>query len=419
MSSPSANAQRPSHVRWNSSWFLTDTTAFCFGLAFFDGITVLPVVLQSLGASDIHIGFTRLIAILGFTIPSLLASHYIHGRLYHKGFLIWTCLVARLGLLTLPIVLLHSVHNPTFALYWVIGVWSVFWFVDGFAAISWFDIMAKAIPQRMRGRFFGAMQMLSGVAAMAAAWVLGKLETNGMMEHVQFAVLGGLWALGAALSLVALMMLREPKGVEHNGERPSLLEFLKRVVPLMKVNRNLSLLIVSRIFLEAGGIVAAFYILYAPESLAEAMVLAAQVLVVRNVGRILGGPLWAYLADRYSPVAGYRGVAVVVTIVPLLVLSAELQMPWLFFVAMFLMGTAEDGLWSMFTNAMYSFVGDEDRSLAIGVSYVLLTPIAVYGILGGFLLEMQVPFGWVVALSAVLCGVGLLYSWRLTQECVT
>lgn len=419
MSSPSANAQRPSHVRWNSSWFLTDTTAFCFGLAFFDSITVLPVLLQSLGASDIHIGFTRLIAILGFTIPSLLASHYIHGRLYHKGFLIWTCLVARLGLLTLPIVLLYSVHNPTFALYWVIGVWSVFWFVDGFAAISWFDIMAKAIPQRMRGRFFGAMQMLSGVAAMAAAWVLGKLETNGMMEHVQFAVLGGLWALGAALSLVALMMLREPKGVEHNGERPSLLEFLKRVVPLMKVNRNLSLLIVSRIFLEAGGIVAAFYILYAPESLAEAMVLAAQVLVVRNVGRILGGPLWAYLADRYSPVAGYRGVAVAVTIVPLLVLSAELQMPWLFFVAMFLMGTAEDGLWSMFTNSMYSFVGDEDRSLAIGVSYVLLTPIAVYGILGGFLLEMQVPFGWVVALSAVLCGVGLLYSWRLTQECVT
>src|SRR5258708_18909117 len=81
------------HFRRNFIVLLIDACAFFAGLAFFDSTTVLPVLLSKLGASDWQIGLTRLIQTLGFTLPSLVAAHYIHGRANHRSFLLKVCLI--------------------------------------------------------------------------------------------------------------------------------------------------------------------------------------------------------------------------------------------------------------------------------------------------------------------------------------
>src|SRR5229473_1413662 len=94
------------HFRRNFAVLLIDACAFFAGLAFFDATTVLPVLLAKLGAQDWQIGFTRLVQTLGFTLPALLAAHRIHGRARHKSFMLTATSVGRIGLLTLPPVLL-------------------------------------------------------------------------------------------------------------------------------------------------------------------------------------------------------------------------------------------------------------------------------------------------------------------------
>src|SRR5207237_597220 len=73
------------HFRRNFAVLLVDACAFFAGLAFFDSTTVLPVLLAKVGAADWQIGLTRLIQTLGFTLPAVLAAHYIHGRATHRG----------------------------------------------------------------------------------------------------------------------------------------------------------------------------------------------------------------------------------------------------------------------------------------------------------------------------------------------
>src|SRR5262249_7315967 len=149
------------HFRWNFGVLLIDASAFFMGLAFFDSTTVLPVLLSKLGAANWQIGLTRFIQTLGFTLPSLLGAHYIHGLANHKSYLLRVCAVARAAFLLLPIILIQSgERRPAVALAILLAVYSILWLGDGAGAVSWFDIVAKTIPLRVRGRFFGAMQSM-------------------------------------------------------------------------------------------------------------------------------------------------------------------------------------------------------------------------------------------------------------------
>lgn len=405
-----AESYRDRHLRWNFGTIVIDCALFAFGNAVFDGATVLPLLLARLNASDTLIGFTRLVQTLGFTLPALLAAHYIHGRPYHKRFLVTAAGVARAGILTMPVALmLFAVDRPSWVVAWFFVVFGVFWMVDGGSAVSWYDIVGKTIPSRVRGRFFGTMQFASGLLAVAAAAIVTSVFENRSLQFpTDFAVLAGFWALGVALSWIALAMIREPVGVDDGGEKPGFLDFVRLAPVLLRRNAQVRRLILTRLMLDGASLAVPFYVLYAQRDLLVPAYMVGAYLGVKSVGRVVSGPLWGLVSDRLGATVGFAVMAAAVAVAPAMALMSQGGAAWLLLVAFFLLGAAEDGLWMTFSTALLNASEDRDRPLTMGIAAIFQTPAALYGPLGGLLATgagYLVVFG--SALGFACCGLGL------------
>lgn len=267
---PRSEAER--HFRWNFVALVVDVSTFVLGLAFMDAATVLPIFLARLGAGSAGVGLAQAIQTLGLMLPPLFAAHRIHGRARHKSFLLLVCSVGRGGLLTLPpVLLLWGRTHPGWVLAWFYVVYALFWAMDGACHPSWMDIVAKTIPARSRGRLFGTTQVLGGVLAAAAGWAVHAiLRSERLPFPREFALLILLWCAGAAASLVALWMIREPQGDHEedppdgeNGGRMPLRRYLARAPGFLRANPRLARIIGVQILLGGAMLATPFYTLFA------------------------------------------------------------------------------------------------------------------------------------------------------------
>jgi len=405
------------HFRRNAALLISEAGAFMAGLAFFDSGTVYPLLLAKLGASDVLIGASRLVQVLGYTLPALVAAHRIHGRANHKSFMLATCAMARVGLCTLPVALLYlSVQRPGFALAWVFSIVALFWLMDGACAVSWFDIVAKAVPARVRGRFFGIMQTVAGLLAIGAGLLVQRILRSPALPYPQnFALLGGLWFAGAMLSQLGLTLIVEPPGVQDKEEtRPSFVEYLRRTPVLLHRYPRLRGLIITRVFLDGAMLAAPFYVLFAQRDLGASLSVAGVYTVAQNIGRVATGPLWGWLSDRVGTTASVRTIAVCILLAPVLALSSTEERAWLMVLVFGLMGAVMDGVWMVMSTALLESVREEDRPLAVGVASVCQTPSALYGPAGGFLAGVT-SYRTVFTVAAGISLLGVVSSFRLPR----
>ncbi len=399
------------HFRWNFSVLLIDACGYFAGLTFFDSNTVVPVLLARLGAQDWLIGLSRLIQTLGFTLPALIAAHYIHDRPNHKSFLLVCAIFARLGIFCLPpLLLVYGATRPDVVLAGFVAAYAVFWLMDGACAVSWFDIVAKCIPIRWRGRFFGVMQMGNGLLAMGAGYIVSVvLRPGGFPFPANFALLAAFWCAGGVVSQGALFLIREPDGAiaQIASARPSLAEYLRRVVPLLKENPRIRRLLVTRLLLDASGLASPFYVLFAQRDLHVSLRMVGIYAVCQSLGKVCTGPLWGWITDHRSPATGLRSVAVAVALAPMAAVLAAHGPAWVMFAVFFLVGAVQDGVWIAANNVLLESVDEAKRPLAIGVASVCLTPSAGYGLIGGILTGVA-GYPTVFGLTLVLTAAGVV-----------
>lgn len=402
------------HFRRNAALLVAEAASFMCGLAFFDSSTVYPVLLRKLGASDALIGMTRLVQVLGYTLPALIAAHYIHGRALHKGFMLTTCAIARVGLFTIPLVLLVADSRPSLALAWVISVTALFWLMDGACAVSWFDIVAKAIPVRVRGRFFGAMQLSAGLCAAGAGLVAASVLNSPAWPYpLNFAILGSFWFVGAMGSQLGLSMIVEPPGTAGGEEqRPTFTQYVRLAVPMLRGSPRLRMLIVTRILLDGAGIAAPFYVLFAQRELGVSLRMVGLYTVAQSIGRIAAGPLWGWLSDRFGTTVGVRGIALTIACTPIVALLSLTGEPWLMFGVFALLGAVMDGVWMVMSTALLEAANESERPLAVGVASVCQTPSAVYGPIGG-LIAAALGYHAVFAAAAGVSATGVVAAFAI------
>lgn len=408
------------HFRRNFGLLIAEAGAFMAGIAFFDGSTVYPLLLARLGASDALIGGARLVQVLGFTLPALFAAHYIHGRAKHKRFMLTTCALARVPLCTVPIAILFvSPKHPSIALACVFAVIAFFYLMDGACAVSWFDIVAKTIPARVRGRFFGVMQTTAGLFAIGAGVAVHHvLRSPALPYPTNFALLASLWFAGAMMSQLGLTLVYEPPGAEASPDsRLTLSDYLRQAGPLLRSSPRLRALIITRVLLDGAGLAAPFYVLFAQRDLGTSLQMAGVYTIAQNAGRVSTGPLWGWLSDRVGTGAAVRSIAFCIVLTPCMALLATTPTAWIMIIVFALMGAVMDGVWMVMSTALLEAVPAKDRPLAVGVASVCQTPSAVYGPLGG-VLAGKTSYRFVFAVAAAFGLLGLISALRLrTARC--
>ncbi len=394
----SRGEQSTEHTRWNFAIIVTESTFFMAGLAWVDPSAVLPLFVRHLTPSTVIIGAIAMVQQLGWKLPQVFMAAVLGHRPHKLPFLRWPVLLGRLPFLAFVVYLwMVGVSNAAVVIWFLIIGYSCISLGNGFLGISWNDIIAKSIPSRLRGRFFGTMQFTTAIAAFGVGfvvrWVLGPA---GPGFPTDYTLLFTAVAVSLTLSTIACWLVREP--IRPALDRPqSFGTILRGIVPMLRGQRAFRSLVVTALFGFSIAFATSFYVVFAKQELGVPEATAGIYIWAMTIGGAAASILWGYLNDSRGPRAVLRGAGTLVTATPLLAVlipaAAEAvpalsrALPSLFAVVFLSGGSSIGAMWMGSTNYLFELADDADRPRYLGVFHLCTLPGALGAFVIGWLLN--------------------------------
>lgn len=399
-------------VRRSFRFLSVDGTCYIVGLAFLDQATVLPAFLATLTGSSALIGAIIAIRPAGLFLPQLWSAHYLSGRVLHKPYLIKVAIVARIAIALLALVLLFARPDQRKMILWVfILTYVAFWLSEGAAGVSVMDLVAKTIPERLRGRLFGLMHFVGGLLTAAAGLLTGlMLSVRGPSFPINYAILMSVGALLFAVSLAALSRVREPVGVADTRDRDFLV-YVARIGVLLSGHRQLQRLLLVQLLIGSHALALPFYVLYARES-GVGSGLIGVFLSLQAVGTVVAGGVAGYLSDQRGPKCVIVLTVFFVMAAPLLALLAGGASVWTYGLIFLLIGGVFGSSWIGLNNYLLELASAESRRSYIGLMNSANLPSMLFPFIGGLIVQWasyQAAFvvSAVLAVAALILALGL------------
>lgn len=399
------------YARRNFWLNVLDGSAFLFGISMVSRFTVLPLVVERLSDARWLQGLIPAIFYAGWLIPGLFMAPLVKAMPQRKAWIMRATIGERLPYLALGLVLLFAPGLPPALLLTIIfTLYAIFAVCAGLTSTAWQDFIARVIPARSWGTFFG---LQSGVGGMFG--VGGAAIATAILASQPFPQSVGILALicfaSMVLSYLFLGLTVEPP--QAVGPRQPMMAFLRGIGPLLQRDMMFRRYLFSRAAIALGltghsFLTAAALERFSPSptqiGIFTAALLAAQALA--NVG--LGA-----LADRW----GHKQVLELAAGLGMLALALALFVPdanW--FVPIFmLVGTAQAGYQLAGFTLVFAFSPPAERPTYIGVANTALAPVSALGPLLAGLLATATSYGVVFIVLALigLAGLAVLH-WQVT-----
>lgn len=413
------------HTRWNFVIIVLDASFFMAGWAFLDPTAVLPQLVATLTTSKVLIGLVGTIQRAGWLIPQLLGASFVLHRERKLPFVLYPCLISRLPFYALAALMFTpwAAQHPGALLWLLIAGYAIFCFGDGLTGVPWHDIIARSIPPTLRGRFFGSMQFTSGLLAIGAAQVVGKvLDDPTLPFPSNYGLLFCCLCVGLTLSSLCLALIREPKSVAVD-ERQSFLALFLSIPSTLRTYPRLTRLIIAQNLCGLAGLAVSFYAVYAYQELGLPVSASGRFITAGILGAVGCSFLWAYLHDRKGSTRVLRGVSLLLFLVPASALALPplahaagltSALPYLYAVVFFLSGATGGGWWMGFTNYTMEISPEEKRPLFLGLQAFLSGPTVIWPTVGGVLLKVM-PYQALFAIVMATSVISALYVRRLPE----
>lgn len=278
-----------------------DFGLFLIGLAFASQSTVLPAFAVYLGAPNVVIGAIPAVMTVGWFLPSLFVASHTAALARRLPFVMRWTIWERVPLLVLALAAFAFADAlPSLALAVMLGSLLVMSTVGGLLMPAWMDVVGRAIPTAMRGRFFAVTTAVAACGGLGAsfviAWVLGAVPAPG-----SYGVCFLIAAAFMAVSYIALAVVREPPTAPLAGRTP-LGPYLRAIPALLRRDTNFARYLAARVFGVLGAMGIAFYTVYALRAYHAAPRDVGAFTTVLYAGQIAGTLAFGWLADR----AGHR-----------------------------------------------------------------------------------------------------------------
>ena len=410
MQTESAEMLLQRYARRNFWLNVFDGVAFVFGMSMVSRYTVLPLFVSRLSSERWLQGLIPALTQVGALLPALFMAPLTASLARRKPLILAVTIGERVPWLALGLVLLLWPHLPAATLLAIFfALYTIYMFSGGFVSIAWQDFIARVIPERRWGTFFGLQFGLGDALGVAGAAVASLIlstqpfpQSVGMLALICFSAM--------ILSYIFLACTVEPP--QQPKPRQPILAFLRGVVPLLRRDHAFRRYLFCRAAISLGLVGHSFVTAAALErfhlSDAEIGVFTAVLLAAQAISRISSGAL----ADRW----GHKQVLELSTALGLLALLLAVLAPsaaW-FFPIFVLVGMAQAGYQLSGYTMIFSFSTPADRPTYIGVSNTALAPMAAFGpLLAGWLAE-QAGYNllFLVLLMIGLAGV-LGLHWRV------
>jgi MFS family permease len=427
MTTPPPPALPPSAVRRNYRLGVINGIFFGLGESVGSPSLVLSLLIRQLGGSLTLVGILPALQTAGYLLPQILVSGRLQDQPYklpiYRLFgvirvLVWAALAAA--------IFAAGAVPPALALALIVAGYAVFNFCGGITTLAFQDIVAKVIPPRRRGSFFGTRQLVAGLLTFALGgvlvrWLLG--EGGPLPFPANFGALALLSLVCFAVGIASFSLVHEPPQLRL-GQRLRLVEGLRRAPELLRANRNYRWFIASRLLIRTGQIAEPFYIIYATESLGLPTAVAGAFVSAWALAAALSNLFWGRVSDR----SGNRRLILItgglIALAPLLMIAApaavraaglgELALTAALGLVFLLVGSAADGSSIAGMTYLLDIVPEEERPSYIGLANTILGAGALLPVIGGWLV-LQVGYSTTFALGSGAALLGLLAAGRLTE----
>jgi MFS family permease len=398
---------------------------FTVGEALSSASLVLALLVRELGGSLALVGLLPALQSGGYLLPQLLVGGRLQAMprkmpLYHRAAL---ARLAAYGTLLIAVFFAASVPREL-SLLLIVVCFSIFTVGGGTSTLAFQDIVAKVIPPRRRGSFFGTRQLFGGLLAFVLVgplvrWLLG--ESSPLAFPATYGVLCLLGLFGIGGGLLAFALIDEPPQLQ-TGPRLRLGEALRRAPAILREHDNYRRFIISRMLTRAGQIAEPFYIIYATEALGLPAGVAGIFLAVRAITGALSNLFWSRVSAR----SGNRRLVLLSGVLVLLTPALALLGPAVVRLAgsgsdgllaamglVFLVsGAANDGTNLAASTYLLEIVPDDERPTYMGLANTALGAVTFLPVLGGWLVA-NVGYNGTFACALIFALLGLVASRRL------
>ncbi|HEV8584894.1 MAG TPA: MFS transporter [Methylomirabilota bacterium] len=400
------------HLRHNVAALGADYTLFVIGLAFVSPTAILPAFAAWLGAPNVVIGAIPAVMTIGWFLPCLFAAPYTEGLARKLPFILKWTIWERVPFLVLAgVAYWLAERSAGAALAALLAMLLLLTGLGGLLMPAWMDLIGRAIPYTMRGRFFAVSSVVAGVAGLGAGAVTAELLAT-YRPAVAYALCFLAATVCVTLSFVALWLVREPPAAAARAAEP-LGVYLRRMPALVRGNANLAWYLLARGLSSVGAVGAAFYTVYALQMWRPPPATAGLFTALFLAGTIAGTLALGWLADHVGHrVALLAGVAASVAGNVVALAAPSLAA---FGAAFVLSGVQSASVTISGLNVMLEFApSPEAQPTYVGLGHTTLAPVAFAAPLVAGLLADTVGFA-VVFSGAALIGAlaGVLLSLRV------
>jgi len=395
----------------NFLFLLGDAGLFSLAIVCFDPSVVLSVFMAQFTTSPLLIGAPAAIKLAGLYLPQLPAAIGLRRVQRVVPFFFWQAAIGRGALLgTVAAALLAGQAPAEVVVSIMLVAWLVFAFTEGAATLAWLDLIGQVIHVRLRGTYFGSIQVLGGVLAVGAGLGVSAALNSDITPRTFIPLFG--WGFFAfLLSVICIGLVRENQSTPRaTRDEPT----FRHMATLLRGGhvRRISLAQILAGSIQFG---LPFYALFARDTLGLGGEWLGSLIVSQTLGGSIAGLLWARIAGRYGARSVIYLSSTVLVVIPLCCWAAERVGGGVLVVAaFFLAGAARGGSQAGFWQYVLDIVPPADRRMFMGLANTANAPTLLMPLLGGGLLAWG-GYPWLFGGTAVL-GLGAILAGRWLPE---
>ena len=408
----------PPNYRWNFAVIALEYVCFGIALTFSSRTSVLPAFVRQLTDSAPVVGLIGAIFRGGWTLPQALVARMVSDKKRKKPYI----LIGSVGRITFLLTALAlwaglARHPTAMLILFFVGL-GVFAIGLSVTSVGWFDVMARSIPGRRRGRLMGVSQVISATVGIGVGALVGRILVSPRWRFpTNYALLFTITGTFLVIGAIALALIREPppEGASPQTSARAKGRWLRFLIEDVAFRR----LIVCRIMIGMAELATPFYVGHAEDVLHLQEGVIGSFIIAHTLARIVGSAALGLTSERRGPRYVVHIASAAAVIGPLFALVAHVASSrWLgqAYPFVYVMLGIVDSAWLLgFTNYMLEIAPAGMRPTYIGMGGTISGVLAFAPILGGWLLEVR-SYATLFGVTALLTAVGFILSLRLVPS---
>ena len=412
---PEESSALPPNYRRNFAALAIDYISFMVSFSFFNPNSVVPAFVRQLTTSAPVVGLSATIFRGCSLLPQTVFARLVSDKPRKKPYMLIGA-SGRVMILVIAVALWSSIarHPRTLLILFLVCL-ALFAATNGLTAVTWSDVMARAIPVRRRGRFIGMSQVIGGGIGFGVGGLVGLILGS---PHYPFpydyALLFTLASVAMVASVVAMTMVREPPaegaGAQANGQAHG------RWLRVLAADAAFRRLVACRTLIMMMDLATPFYVGHAEEVLHLPQSVVGGFVVAQVLGGIAAGALLGPISERWGPRYVVRIAGVSAIAGPALALVVHLAGGgWLataYPLVYVAVGIVSSARLMGFVNYALEIAPQGMRSAYIGLGNTIIGVTTLVPALGGGLLEAT-SYTTLFALTTAIGAIGFVLSLAL------